>query len=99
MAKEVFKIKAKVWLYSGGSASWHFVSLPKNKSEDIKERFGSAKRGWGSIPVVVTIGEVVWKTSIFPDKKTATYFLPLKADIRKRAKIEEGDTINFTIEI
>ena len=99
MAREVFKIKAKVWLYTGGAASWHFVSLPKNKSEDIQERFGSARRGWGSIPVIVTIGETTWKTSIFPDKKTGTYFLPLKAEVRKKTNIAEGDTVNFTIEI
>lgn len=99
MPSEIFKIKGKVWLYPGGATSWHFVSLPKNKSEDIQERFGAARRGWGSIPVVVTIGEIIWKTSIFPDKKTGTYFLPLKAEVRKKASIAEGDTISFTIEI
>lgn len=100
MTKEIFTIKAKVWLYSSDASSWHFVSIPKEQSDYIRERYESQKRGFGSIRVTVTIGTVVWKTSIFPDsKKTGTYFLPLKVEVRKRAKIEEGDTINFTMEI
>ena len=100
MTSEIFKIKAKVWIYSHNQGSWHFVSIPKKVSEDISERFESAKRGFGSIKVTVTLKDIVWKTSIFPDsKKTGTYFLPLKADVRRKAKISDGDTITFTIEI
>lgn len=100
VAKEIFNIKAKVWLYSSAAASWHFVSVPKKESDYIRERFKSQKRGFGSIRVTVTIETVCWKTSIFPDsKKTGTYLLPLKAEVRKKANIAEGDTINFTIEI
>ncbi len=100
MTKEIFAIKAKVFLYSLDAASWHFVSVPKKQSDYIRERFESEKRGFGSIRVTVTIGTIVWKTSIFPDsKKTGTYLLPLKAEVRKKAKITDGDTITFTIEI
>ena len=100
MTSEIFNIKAKVWIYSRNQGSWHFVSIPKKVSEDISERFESAKRGFGSIKVTVKLKDIVWKTSIFPDsKKTGTYFLPLKAEVRKRAKISDGDTISFTIEI
>ncbi|HEY3293318.1 MAG TPA: DUF1905 domain-containing protein [Candidatus Nanopelagicaceae bacterium] len=99
MAEETFTIKAKVWLYSHNESSWHFVSVPKKQSDYIRERFGSQKRGFGSIRVTASIGTTVWKTSIFPDSKSGTYFLPLKAEIRKKSKIEEGDTITFTLEI
>jgi hypothetical protein len=40
-----------------------------------------------------------WKTSIFPDNKTGTYLLPLKADVRKKEKIGAGDTIMLSLEI
>ena len=100
MTKELFKIKAKVWIYSHNHGSWHFVSIPKRMSEDISERFESAKRGFGSIKVRVTIKDISWQTSIFPDsKKSGTYFLPLKAEVREKAKITEGNTIAFTLEI
>lgn len=93
-----FKIRAKVWLYPG-MAGWHFVSVPKKETKEISERFGVMKRGWGSLPVVVTIGKTSWRTSIFPDRKTGTYLLPLKSDVRKKEGIANNDTIMVAIEV
>lgn len=93
-----YKIQTKVWLYPG-QAAWHFVTLPKDESGQIKELFGGLKKGFGSLPVKVTIGETTWKTSIFPDKKAGAYLLPLKADVRKREKIMEGDALVLDIEV
>ncbi len=98
MSGHSFKLKAKVWLYSG-MAAWHFVTLPQKESELIKELFSPLKRGFGSLPVNVTIGKTTWKTSIFPDKKAGAYILPLKAEVRKKEKIEVGDTIVFMVEM
>ncbi len=55
--------------------------------------------GWGSLPVRATIGITTWKTSIFSNKKTRTYLLPLKAEIRKQENIAEGDDIKVTLEV
>jgi hypothetical protein len=115
--KDAIEFKARVWIYRGISThssnakgmqgSWHFVTLPKKQSDDIKERFGSMKRGWGSLPISVNIlrsraeqtGGTSWKTSIFPDKKAGAYLLPLRADVRRKEKIAEGDIVVFRIEI
>jgi hypothetical protein len=91
-------MRAKVWLYPG-MAGWHFVTLPKKQSEKIRERFSRMKRGWGSLPVTVTIGESCWNTSIFPDTKADAYVLPLKAEARKEENIREGDVISYAVEI
>lgn len=114
MQKDTYIMRAKVWLYpgiprrsSGQGGSWHFITLPKKQSAEIKTRFGAMKRGWESLPVVATIlrsgsGQVdttSWKTSIFPDKKAGAYLLPLKADIRKKENVAVGDTVRFSIEI
>ena len=93
-----FKIQAKVWLYQG-MAGWHFITVPKKQSNKIKKIFGEMKKGWGSLPVMVTIGKTSWKTSIFPDKKAGAYLLPLKAEVRKKEGIVSGNTINFLLEI
>ena len=98
MFKNHYKMRAKVWLYPG-MAGWHFVTLPKKQSAEINVRFDLMKRGWGSLPVIVTIGETSWKTSIFPDKKAGAYLLPLKACVRKKEGITEGDTVTFFVEI
>lgn len=109
MPANQFKMKAKVWLYPGAQAAWHFLSLPKKQSSQIKKLFGDLSGGWGSLPVKVTIGQTTWQTSIFPtsakatagmpDKKRGAYLLPLKAEVRKKEKIAEGDMIVFTLEI
>ncbi len=96
--KNEFKIKSKVWVYNGMS-SWRFVSVDKAQSDEIKQVFGALKRGWGSLPVRVTLGETVWDTSIFPDKKKGCYILPLKAQVRKKEGIGDEDVVNFAIEV
>lgn len=96
--KNIYKMRAKIWLYPGMSG-WHFVTLPKKQSGTIKKLFGAMKRGWGSLPVNVTIGKTKWKTSIFPDKKADSYLLPFKAEVRKKEEIAAGDAISFSLEI
>ena len=93
-----YKMRAKVWLYPG-MAGWHFASVPKKQSKNIKDRFSVMKRGWGSLPVIAAIGQTRWKTSIFPDKKTGTYLLPLKASVRKAESFTAGGTIALLLEI
>lgn len=93
-----YTIQAKVWLYPG-KAAWHFVTIPPETSEDIDEFFSHVKRGWGSLPVTVTAGKTQWKTSIFPDKKSNSYLLPIKGEVRKQEGIQEGKSISFSIEL
>lgn len=97
MAKKLYKVKAKVWLYPG-DAAWHFVGVDKKQSEDMKERYAQYKRGFGSIRVKVVLGKTSWKTSVFPDKRSGTYLLPLKAQVRHAEGVDAGDTITFTLE-
>lgn len=94
--KDVYKIRSKVFLWQGVSA-WHFVGIPKKQSEEIKKQFGGKAKGWGSLPVEVTIGRTKWKTSIFPDKRSGTYLLPLKAEARKKEEILKDDTVNILL--
>lgn len=98
MGRIVYKVCAKVWLYPG-PAAWHFISLPKKESVILKKIFGPAARGFGSLPVLVSIGKTSWRTSIFPDNKRGCYLLPLKAQVRKQEKIAVGDAINLLVEI
>ncbi len=106
---ESFTIRTKVWIYEGSSTpssnaaamkgAWHFVTLPKKRADAIKMLYRKQRRGWGSLPVSVTLGSSTWKTSIFPDSKAGSYLLPLKAGIRKKEKIESGDTVALKLKI
>jgi hypothetical protein len=93
-----FQVNAQVWLYPG-KAGWYFVTIPQTTTTEIDYYFSMNKKGWGSLPVSVAVGETTWTTSIFPDKKTATYLLPLKAEVRKRENIKAEQAIELTLTI
>lgn len=92
-----YTMTEKVFLYPGEVGNWHFVPVTKAEGQEIKTKYGKLAKGFGSLPVTVTIGQTIWQTSIFPDKYSGSYLLPLKAAIRKREEIEAGEKITFTI--
>lgn len=96
--KDSFSFSASVVPYPG-TAAWRFVTLPRDISNEIGIRYKNQKKGWGSIPVLVTVGKTSWETSIFPDKKSQSYLLPLKLEARKKEGIMDGDKVAVVIRI
>lgn len=96
--KHVFSFSASVVPYTG-MAAWRFVTLPHNVSDEINVRYKTKKKGWGSIPVLVTVGKTTWETSIFLDKKSQSYLLPMKQEVRKKEGIMDGDKIELSLSI
>lgn len=94
-----YSFRSTVYLWPGQTAAWRFLPVPKKETADIKTKFGGHARGFGSLPVTATINKVSWQTSIFYDGRSETYLLPLKADIRRKADIEEGDAVSCALEI
>jgi hypothetical protein len=90
-----FKVKAKVWRYPG-PGGWRFVSLSKKDSKALRTlaKNSPRKRGaWGYIKVQVKIGKSTWYTGVWPQPKAEIYLLPLKAEIRKKEGIKDGDAV------
>ncbi len=96
MPKGTYKFTSRVLVYPGMSG-WRFLLLPKEDGAEIRENFASRAKGWGSLPVSVTIGKTTWETSIFPDKKAGTYLLPLKAKVRKAEDIWDDSKVTLTL--
>jgi hypothetical protein len=96
-----FSFSAKCWLWQEGKGSWHFITLPEDKSEEIKffSENNSKRRGWGAVRVQATIGDTTWETSIFPYSKTNAYILPVKADVRKKEKILVDNVVKVKLKI
>lgn len=94
-----FPFTATLWRYSGEKASWYFVTLPVDTAEDIRACTAGERRGWGSIPVIVTIGTSCWSTSLFPHKEGSTFLLPVKADVRKKEGLEEGKALDASVSL
>ena len=96
--KHIYKIRSKVVPYPGMDA-WFFAYVDKKMAETIRKEHSRAKRGFGSIRVDVTLGKTKWKTSIFPDRRSGTYVLPLKAAVRRAEGIDAGDSVTFILSI
>lgn len=82
-----FEFNAKIWIYSGKGA-WHFVALPLDMSKEIRDNLKDEEEGWGRLKAVAEIGYTKWDTAIWFDTKRKSYLLPIKAEIRKKEKLE-----------
>jgi len=99
IAKRTYKVRSRVVLWPGEQGAWHFAYVDKKQSAKIKQKYTGPRRGFGAVRVKVTVGKTSWQTSIFPDKRSGTYLLPLKAKVRTAEGISADDPITFTLEI
>lgn len=91
-------VTAPVWVWSGGQGSWHFLTVPAEQSGAIRAHALAGPRGFGSVRVEARIGDVTWRTSVFP-QKAGGYLLPVKADVRRRTGIAQGDEATVVLDL
>jgi len=87
----------KIW--TGADGSSHFMSVPEELSNEIRAHSMLVRRGFGSVRVEATIGEVTWRTSVFPSKSSGGYFLPVKIDVCRKEVLVAGDTVTVELEL
>ena len=92
---EEFEFTAELWEHSG-PGSWHFVTVPFEVSEDIREVSGPPG-GFGSVRVEVRVGSSTWLTSVFPDKSSGCFVLPVKKQVRAAEALEAGDELALVL--
>lgn len=88
----MYSFRTPVWKWQGDSG-WHFATLPFEVTDEIEARTAHVRRGFGSVRVQATIGSTTWETSVFPDTKSESYVLPVKAPVRKAERIATGDEV------
>lgn len=91
-------LTAPLWIWTGTNGSWHFITVPEELSNEIRGHSLAAMRGFKSARVEAAIGEVRWRTSVFP-MKSGGYFLPVKAEVRRKTGIAAGDEVTVDIEL
>lgn len=91
-----FEFDAELWRYPG-KGGWHFVTLPKDVARQIEFLAGSRKRGWRSEPVIARTGKTEWTTSIFPDKASESFLLPVKVEVRREEELTAGQVITIRL--
>ncbi|HEX8001481.1 MAG TPA: DUF1905 domain-containing protein [Mycobacteriales bacterium] len=88
--------EAELWLHAG-EGSWHFVTLPGELADDIREQ--APGRGFGSVRVTATLGPTTWQTSLFPETASKSFVLPVKQQVRRAAGVEAGDRVAVRLSI
>ncbi len=89
-------ITAPLQYWSNGEGGMHFMSLPETESIEIRAHSFMNPRGFRSVRVECSIGDIVWRTSVFP-QKGGGYFLPMKIDVCRRAGIVAGDVVSVQL--
>ena len=92
-------VTSLLWIWRSESAGrWYFLTVPDEQSKEIRAQALGTPRGFGSVRVQATIGEVVWRTSVFP-LNSGGYLLPVKAEVRRKAGISAGDEVTVELEL
>lgn len=96
--KRSIQISSTLWKYQASTSAWYFLSCSVTDVERLLGHAIPKRHGWGQIRVQVTIGTTAWKTSLFPSKEHG-YDLPIKASVRTKENLIEGDIVEATIVI
>jgi hypothetical protein len=93
-----YQFEALMWRVNA-QGGWHFVSLPKDISDEIREALKWQEQGWGRMKATAIIGDLRWETAIWFDTKRGTYILPIKSIIRTKTGIRLNEATAIQIEI
>ena len=104
----MISVTSLLWVWKGESTAgrWFFLTVPEDQSTEIRAEALSYRRGFGSVRVQATIDDpspgsgqaVTWRTSVFPLNKGG-YVLPVKAEVRRRAKLAAGDEVTVRLDL
>ncbi len=82
-----------------GPAPYHFVEVPDDEAEQLRETAAAVTYGWGMIPVSGRIGDTRFTTSLWP--KDGGSVVPVKDAVRLPEALELGDevTVHLTVDV
>ncbi|MDP5184646.1 DUF1905 domain-containing protein [Blastococcus sp. BMG 814] len=89
---------AVLWLHDG-PAGWHFLTLPPEVADDVRELGAAARAGFGSVRVTATVGGTSWQTSVFPDARSGSFVLPVKKPVRAAEGLRAGDRVRVELAV
>lgn len=91
-------LTAPLKLWTGAEGSSHFMVLPPGPALEVRAHSLLSPRGFGSVRVACAIGDVAWRTSLFP-QKSGGYFLPVKSEVCRKARIAAGDEVTVSLDL
>jgi hypothetical protein len=101
-----WRFTGPLWIWKGKSAdgkpspmSWHFLTITGDVATAIRAAAPGRSAAWGSVYVKVKLGRTEWATSVFPSKEAGGYLLPVKAAVRKKEAVGEGDEVTVELSL
>lgn len=100
-----FEIEAELWRWTPeppAKGSWHFVTIVGEAADAIRAqafelRAMGGARGFGSVRLRASVDGVAFDSSAFPHKESGGYLLPVKAEVRRKAGVAEGDVVEVAV--
>ena len=93
------RFDAELWESRPTQVTWVFVTLPIEAADELRFMTRSLPTvGFGTIKVRVTLGRDQWLTSVFPDKSSGSYLLPIKAKVRNNQGLVVGDRCTLVLQ-
>ncbi|MGI5521616.1 DUF1905 domain-containing protein [Micromonospora sp. CA-259024] len=89
-----YEFEGAVWEWRGPSP-YHFVTIPPECADMVRQLASAVTYGWGMIPVEVRLGKSRWRTSLFP--KDGGYVLPLRDSVRNKEDIALDDVVRIRL--
>jgi hypothetical protein len=74
-----------------GPAPFLFAVVPDEHIGAIRYAAMTESYGWGVVPVVATVGDTPFATSLFP--RAGSYLLPVKVAVQRSEGVGLGDRI------
>lgn len=74
-----------------GPAPFLFAPLPDEHVGAVRYAAMTESYGWGVVPVVATIGDTRFTTSLFP--RNGSYLLPIKIAVQRSEAVGPGDRV------
>lgn len=76
--------------------TWMQVAVAQEHAQSVTQAFETRPRGFRSVPVTATIAGQEWQTALFR-YRDGSWMLPLKAVIRRRHDLHEGDSVRVHV--
>lgn len=75
------------------------MTVPFEVGVEIKLATLGFRNGFGSVRVLARIDAQEFETSLFPDKASGSFLLPVKASVRKALGLTKGQTIEVSLSL
>ena len=93
-------VTSLLWIWKGSDAAgrWYFITVPEERSDEIRAHAFGNPRGFRSVKVEARIDDVIWRTSVFP-LNAGGYLWPVKAEVRRKANLGAGDEVTVELQL